>query len=60
MSDVSVIGSTTSVRGNVRGEGSIEILGRVEGDVEVTGDVTLGPDATVLGNITGAAISVGG
>jgi cytoskeletal protein CcmA (bactofilin family) len=60
MAEASVIGQGTAVRGNVRGEGSIEIYGRVDGDVIVTGDVTLGENASVNGDVSGARISVGG
>jgi cytoskeletal protein CcmA (bactofilin family) len=60
MSAGSVIGSGSVVRGNVRGEGSLEILGRVEGDVSVTGDIFIGEDSAVRGNITGGKISVQG
>lgn len=60
MAEVSVIGSTTVVRGNVRGDGDIEILGRVEGDVLVSGDVTIGEEAQIKGRVSGGAISVAG
>jgi cytoskeletal protein CcmA (bactofilin family) len=56
----SVVGASTVIRGNVRGEGSIEIYGRVDGDVSVTGDVTVGEGATVRGDITGARLVIGG
>ncbi|HEY6557742.1 MAG TPA: polymer-forming cytoskeletal protein [Polyangiaceae bacterium] len=60
MSDGSVIGPGTVVRGNVRGEGSLSILGRVEGDVTISGDVVLGEAGAVRGNITATQITVGG
>jgi cytoskeletal protein CcmA (bactofilin family) len=60
MAEGSVIGQGTVVRGNVHGEGSLEIFGRVDGDVAVTGDVTLGEGASVRGDINGARITVGG
>jgi cytoskeletal protein CcmA (bactofilin family) len=60
MAEGSVIGQGTVVRGNVRGDGSLEIYGRVDGDVEVTGDVTLGDQASVRGDITGARITIAG
>jgi len=60
MAHGSVIGPGTVVRGNVRGEGPLEILGRVEGDVAINGDVSLGEQAAVRGNITGAQITVVG
>lgn len=60
MAEGSVIGQGTVVRGNVRGDGSIEIYGRVEGDVIVTGDVTLGENASVRGNVSGVRLTIGG
>src|SRR5688572_32617723 len=60
MAEGSLIGAGTTVRGNVRGEGSLEILGHVEGDVSVTGDVVLGEASSVRGNVSGARITVGG
>jgi cytoskeletal protein CcmA (bactofilin family) len=60
MAEASVIGQGTVVRGNVHGEGSLEIFGRVDGDVTVTGDVTLGEHASVRGNVDGARLTIGG
>jgi len=60
MAYASVISSSAVIRGNVRGDSSLQILGRVEGDVGVTGDVALGPDAVVVGTISGARIVIGG
>lgn len=60
MAVASVIGRGTVVRGNVRGDGSLEILGRVEGDVTVDGDVLLGEGSSVRGNVSGAQLSVAG
>ena len=60
MAYASVIGSSTVIRGNVRGDSSLQILGRVEGDVGVTGDLALGPDAAVVGAVSGARITIAG
>jgi cytoskeletal protein CcmA (bactofilin family) len=60
MPDASVIGRSSVVRGNVRGEGNLEILGRIEGDVSVTGDIVLGESAGVRGSLNGASITVAG
>ena len=64
----SSIGRGTLVRGSVRGEGDLEILGRVEGSVAVsgalTGDVasrgavTVRATAQVQGNLGGAEVSL--
>jgi cytoskeletal protein CcmA (bactofilin family) len=58
MAAASVIGRGTVVRGHVRGPGSLEILGRVEGDVTVSGEVVLGEGAAVRGNVSGSKITV--
>ena len=60
MAEASVIGQGTVVRGNVRGNGNLEILGRVEGDVNVGGEIVLGEEAAVKGNISGASVTVAG
>jgi len=60
MSQSSVIGAGTTVHGSIAGEGSLEILGRVEGDVEMSGDVSVADGGAVRGNVTGKKISVQG
>jgi cytoskeletal protein CcmA (bactofilin family) len=60
MSQSSVIGAGTVVRGNVEGDGSLEIFGRVEGDVSMGGDVVVGETGAVRGNVSGEKISVQG
>jgi cytoskeletal protein CcmA (bactofilin family) len=60
MSQVSVIGEGTVVRGSVEGDGSLEILGRVEGDVTMSGDVSIGEAGAVRGNVSGTKVTVQG
>jgi cytoskeletal protein CcmA (bactofilin family) len=60
MAYASVISGSAVVRGNVRGDTSLEILGRVEGDVGVTGDLSIGPDAVIVGAVSGARVLIGG
>ncbi len=60
MSDVTVIGRDTFIRGNVRGEGDLEIHGRVEGEIEIAGAVTVVAGALVKADISARAIVVGG
>jgi cytoskeletal protein CcmA (bactofilin family) len=60
MAYASVIAGSAVIRGNVRGDTSLEILGRVEGDVGVTGNLTLGPEAVVVGAVSGARVLIGG
>lgn len=56
----SVIGRGTVVRGNVRGSGSLEIHGRVEGDVSVSGELVVGEEGAVRGDVSGSHITCSG
>src|SRR6478735_6454921 len=60
MAETSVIGAGTVVSGHVRGQGSLEILGRVDGDVSVTGNVVIGSTGRVRGNISAAELRISG
>jgi cytoskeletal protein CcmA (bactofilin family) len=59
-STTSVIDASAVVRGNVHGEGSLEIHGRVEGDVNVDGDIAIAESGVVRGNLTGAQLTISG
>lgn len=60
MADVTVIGREAFVRGSIRGEGDLEIHGRVEGEIEVDGAVTIAPGALVKADVSGRQITVRG
>jgi cytoskeletal protein CcmA (bactofilin family) len=60
MSQSSVIGAGTVVHGNVSGDGSLQILGRVEGDVEMSGEVSVGDGGAVRGDVSATRINVHG
>ncbi|MDF2694572.1 MAG: hypothetical protein K0S65_2955 [Labilithrix sp.] len=60
MATATLIGRTTFVRGRVNGDGDLEIAGRVEGDVAVTGEVIVDTSGLVAANISGARIVVRG
>jgi len=60
MTSPSTISASTVVRGNIGGEGSLEILGRVEGNVSMTGQVIIATDAAVKGNVKATEIQVAG
>jgi len=55
-----LLGAGLSFRGNLSGEGDFQIAGRFEGDISVTGRVTVAEGAEVNANITAFAIEVGG
>lgn len=56
----SVIGKDAIVRGKLRGEGDVEIAGRLEGDVRVDGEVTVAPGGLVIAMINAQRIVVRG
>ncbi len=55
-----VLGEYTNFVGNIESEGSIKVLGRVEGDIKANGDVYIEPTATVNGNIYGSNVYISG
>ncbi|MEO8797084.1 MAG: polymer-forming cytoskeletal protein [Polyangiaceae bacterium] len=57
---MAVLGQSTHVRGRVTGSGSIEIAGRVDGEVDVNGDVTVEATGLVGSNVSGRRLVVRG
>lgn len=55
-----VIGRTSFVRGRISGNGDLEISGRVEGDVTVSGEVTIEATGLVAANVSARRIIVRG
>jgi cytoskeletal protein CcmA (bactofilin family) len=60
MADTTVIGRATFVRGRVNGNGDLEIAGRVEGEVAVSGEVTVESTGLVAAPISARRIVVRG
>ena len=60
MDGASVIGPTTVIRGGIRGDGDLEILGRVEGTVHVQGEVTIGETALLQSDVRARRVIVRG
>lgn len=60
MNPVSTIGVGTTVRGSIRGEGDLEIHGRVEGTVVVTGEVLISETALLKSDVRARRITVRG
>jgi cytoskeletal protein CcmA (bactofilin family) len=60
MADSSLIGAGTSIRGNIHGSGSLEVFGRVDGDITIDGDVSVGNQAVIHGRVSGARVTVSG
>ena len=60
MADPTVIGRASFVRGRVSGSGDLEIAGRVEGDVAVSGEVSIEASGLVAANVSARRIVVRG
>lgn len=56
----SIIGKETEFKGTLKGEGSIRIEGRVDGKIEVEGDVSMGENAMIKANIKAGSITISG
>jgi cytoskeletal protein CcmA (bactofilin family) len=58
--DVAVLGRSTHVRGRITGAASVEIAGRVDGEVDVTGDVVIETSGLIGANVSGRRVTVRG
>jgi cytoskeletal protein CcmA (bactofilin family) len=56
----STLGRSARVRGRIAGEGDLRILGEVEGDVSVSGELTLDDGGSLTGDVDAGAVVVGG
>lgn len=59
-SSEAVIGRGARVRGRVGGEGDLVVEGRVEGDVSVSGALSVEAEGAVEGDVTAAAVTIAG
>ncbi len=60
MADVTIISRSSRVRGRFTGSGDLEILGHVEGEIELAGDVTVDTEGLVAANVSAQRIVVRG
>lgn len=58
--NVTVIGRAARVRGRVSGEGDVEVLGFVEGEMSAGGDITIDAGGLVAANVRGRRVVVRG
>ena len=59
--DAGVLGTSVRIRGKISGEGDLQILGSVEGDVVVRGDLTIGESASIeTENLEAQAVTIQG
>jgi cytoskeletal protein CcmA (bactofilin family) len=57
---VSVVGRGARVRGRVTGEGDIRIEGQIDGEVTVSGDLSIEDGGAVTGDIAAGAVVIAG
>ncbi len=55
-----IIGQSSSMEGDIKSGGSVRIDGHINGDIEAEGDVIIGPEADVHGNISASNIELSG
>ena len=55
-----IIGVGAVVEGTLRVSGAVHIDGKIDGDVEAQGEVSVGPDGVVNGTVSGEAIAIAG
>jgi cytoskeletal protein CcmA (bactofilin family) len=55
-----IIGTGTSVAGDLRVSGYVRVDGDVDGSIETTGKIYIGEKARVRGNITAKSANIGG
>jgi cytoskeletal protein CcmA (bactofilin family) len=55
-----VVGSSSSFHGTVRSDGGLRVSGAFEGAIEVAGNVVVGREGRVIGNIAARNVTVGG
>jgi cytoskeletal protein CcmA (bactofilin family) len=55
-----VIGRATRVRGRVSGDGDLVLDGSIEGDISLTGDLTVGEGARAASNVEAQAVTIRG
>lgn len=60
MAEPSTVGSGCTVRGTVRGAGSLQVEGRIEGQVDVTESVLVLPGSEVHADVKSAGTQVQG
>lgn len=56
----SIVGQGLVIEGKIEGNGSIRLLGRLKGEVAVTGDVTVDPDGAIEGHVRADRVRIAG
>ena len=54
------LGKTVAINGTITGQDDIEIAGVFEGDIDVKGEVSIRPEASIKGRVSGNRVMIGG
>jgi cytoskeletal protein CcmA (bactofilin family) len=60
ISSAAVVGAGTRVRGRVTGDGDLTVLGHLEGEVHLRGELVVGEGGQVVSDIEASALRVAG
>ena len=55
-----IVGAALTLKGELKGEGTVLVLGSFEGDIVLEGTLHVGPDARIDANIEATAIVIAG
>ena len=56
----SILGNGARVRGRVLGDGGLRVLGQIEGDIELNGDLALEESGSIQGDVAADAVILAG
>lgn len=56
----SIIGADVEITGTIKSSGSIRLDGKLDGELQCSGNATIGRQATVVGNITAHSVIIEG
>jgi cytoskeletal protein CcmA (bactofilin family) len=59
-SDTAFFGAKLSIKGKVTGSGNLIVMGKLEGEVDLAGELVVAPPATLNGEIRAATLAVSG
>lgn len=55
-----IVGASVKLKGNLKSEGDVRILGALNGEVQTKGHVYIGKDAEIVGKVKAGSVSVAG
>lgn len=59
-SEQSTLGAGSTVNGNISGEGDLDVQGRIAGNVNVQGAVSIASGGVIDGDVNAASVSIAG